>query len=332
MSIINNATVEMVQNVINGNTPPTYANEAERTSNSFTVVLNGSTRTFNGSENVNLGNIYAPTSSGASGQVLVSNGGAGQAPSWQTDRITSVQGSTARGQAIYPPTSRGNDGYVWTSNGSNQNPSWQEPIVTSVQGSSGAGQSIYPPTSMGTDGYLWESNGSSVPSWQQPIITKVNGATTRGREVFAPTSYGDSGQVCVSNGIGRAPSWSSNFGTVRQSVSIYAISGDIYNGDESDTGVDVTLYGVRSGDGIVWGGYIDDWRFLQEDQWLRIKIPDGTPVSVTVTPRRGDIGGYAPEYSAFIDDHNPYVYMACDEATGGDDHWGAFFTIVTIDL
>lgn len=329
MSIINNATIEMVQNVINGNTPPTYADEAGHTKNILTVVLNGSTRTFNGSANINLGTIYAPTSSGNSGQIPVSNG-SGNAPSWSDERVASINGSTNRGQAIYPPTSRGTDGYVWTSNGNNQNPSWQEPIITSVQGSSGSGQAIYPPTSQGTDGYLWESNGDSVPSWQQPIITKVNGATTRGREVFAPTSYGDTGQVLVSNGTGRAPSWSSNFGTVRQSVSIYAISGDLYNGDESDTGVDVTLYGVRSGDGMVWGGFIDNYRFSQEDQWLRIRIPDGTPVSVTVTPRRGDISGYAPEYSAFID--GSYVYMACDEATGGDDHWGAFFTIVTIDL
>lgn len=329
MSIINNATTKDVQNVINGVTPPTYSNEAGKTTSAISITVNGSTNTFNGSANVNLGTIYAPTSSGASGQIPVSNG-YGRAPSWLDERVASINGSTNRGQDIYPPTSQGTDGYVWTSNGNNQNPSWQEPIVTSVQGSSEAGQSIYPPTSMGTDGYLWESNGSNVPSWQQPIITKVNGATTRGREVFAPTSYGDSGQVCVSNGIGRAPSWSSNFGTVRQSVSIYAISGDLYDGADSDTGVDVTLYGVRSGDGIVWGGYIDDWRFLQEDQWLRIRIPDGTPVSVTVTPRRGDVGGGAPEYSAYID--GSYVYMACDEATNGNDHWGAFFTIVTIDL
>ncbi len=216
MSIIDNATTKDVQNVINGVTPPTYSNEAGKTTSAISITVNGSTRTFNGSEAVNLGSIYAPTSAGSNGQVLVSGGGVGQAPTWQNERIASVNDSSSRGQAIYVPTSRGTDGYVWEAQGGSQSPSWQQPIITSVNGSQNRGQSIYVPTSQGSNGQVWTSTGGTTPAWSTPIITSLNGSQSNGRSIYAPTSAGSSGQVLKSNGSG-APTFKDLF-TVRSAA------------------------------------------------------------------------------------------------------------------
>lgn len=55
-------------------------NDIEITSSDLTVYLNGMTRTYNGSKEVDLGTIYAPVTVGSSGQVLKTSGGG--APYW----------------------------------------------------------------------------------------------------------------------------------------------------------------------------------------------------------------------------------------------------------
>ena len=327
MSIIDNATTKDVQNVINGVTPPAYSNEAGKTPSAISITVNGSTRTFNGSAAVNLGSIYAPTSAGSNGQVLISGGGVGQAPTWQNERIASVNDSSSRGQDIYAPTSRGTDGYVWEAQGGSQSPSWQQPIITSVNGNQNRGQAVYVPTSQGSNGQVWTSTGGNTPAWSTPIITSLNGSQSNGRSIYAPTSVGSNGQVLVSNGSG-APSWQTPSISYTQSV-YYKEDGDGYNSGGSYAYLkSYTLHCMRVGDCCIIGGYIDDGNFCTQDRWIRVSIPSsyGIPCSVTVTPRRGRANQGAPEYCAMIDGQD--VYMCCDENTSGDEHWGAFFTIL----
>lgn len=123
--MVNNlATLQMIQNVINGTTPPTQAENAtnaDKVGNALTASVNGVSKTFDGSAAVDLGDLY-------------------------------------------PPESKGTDGYLWESNGST-NPSWQQPIITNVNGNATRGKTVYAPTSAGTKGYIPVSNGSGAPSW-----------------------------------------------------------------------------------------------------------------------------------------------------------------------
>lgn len=92
--------------------------------------------------------IYAPTTAGTNGQILVAIGIG--APGWAARSVGSVNGMRSYPYDIYAPITAGTSGYKLRSRGQNTPPEWVQD---------------YAPTTAGTSGQVLMSAGSGAPFW-----------------------------------------------------------------------------------------------------------------------------------------------------------------------